>query len=300
MADNVSIPDLERITFFNGQQLTAADLTDLQRANRELRWLHNRSLHNWGIGAGLGVMGERGSRAVTVEPGYGVDRAGREIILTETKLLPVPAVAGAAGGNEAVFYLVAAYRSDKDQAVIERRPGACMPEGGVRLREEPLIAWRKPDQLVEGFELILAKAWIKNCQLSRPVCLAVRRNARASQQPFIASGQTVAGNTDWKLWQVGAEGLGVETVVDTTAARFRTTPGYIAHVAGERYLAAAIPIIAVGYPAVVDATPEQFTLRVLLPATGQGNVNPPSLRSPQAPELVNQLGWQVVWVGIES
>src|SRR5215471_5147511 len=132
MSNNVSIPDLERITFFNGQQLTAADMTDVQTANRELRWLHNRSLHNWGIGAG-----------------YGVDHMGREIILTESKVLPVPSVASDPGGAEAIFYLIAAYRTDKDQPVIERRPGVCMPEGGVRLREEPLIAWRKPAQLAE-------------------------------------------------------------------------------------------------------------------------------------------------------
>src|SRR2546423_14021062 len=119
MPDNVSIPDLERITFFDGQQLTASDLTDLQGANRELRWLHNRSLHNWGIGTGLGVMGERGSRTVTVAPGYGIDHAGREIILTETQVLPVPAVASAAGGQEAVFYIVAAYRPDQEQPVTE-------------------------------------------------------------------------------------------------------------------------------------------------------------------------------------
>ena len=303
MPDNVSIPDLERITFFDGQQLTAADLTDQQRANRELRWLHNRSLHNWGIGAGLGVTGERGSRTVTVDPGYGVDHAGREIILTETRVMPVPAIASAAGGQEAIFYIVAAYRADQDQLVSESRSRVCMPEGGVRLREEPLITWRKPDQLAEGFELILAKAWIKNCQLSRPLCLAVRRNARAAQQPYIVSGQTEAGNTAWTLWQEGNQKLGVQTVVDTTSARFRTTPSYVAHLAGERYLASSPgPLLAIGFSATVNATPEQFTMQVLLPAMKQMpvNVNPASLRSQQAPVIVNKLGWQVVWVGIEA
>jgi hypothetical protein len=303
MSDNVSIPDLERITFFNGQQLTAADLTDVQTANRELRWLHNRSLHNWGIGAGFGVTGERGSRAVTVEPGYGIDQAGREIILTETRALPVPSIASAAGGQEAVFYIVAAYRADKDQTVSESRQGICAAEGGVRLREAPLIAWRKPDQLAEGFELILAKAWVKNCQLSRPVCLAVRRNARSAQQPYIVSGQTEAGKTAWTLWQEGNKKFGVQTVVDTSQARFRTTPSYVAHVTGERYLAGSPgPLLAIGFPSTVNPTPEQFTLRVLLPAMKgvQGNVNPGTLRNQQAPVIVNKLGWQVVWLGIES
>lgn len=302
MPNNVSIPDLERITFFNGQQLTAADMTDVQTVNRELRWLHNRSLHNWGIGAGLGVSGDRGSRAVTVEPGYGVDHLGREIILTESRTLPVPTIASAADGGEAVYYLVAAYRGDKDQPVIERRPGVCAADGGVRLREEPLVAWRKSDQLAEGFELILAKAWIKNCQLSRPLCLAVRRDARAAQQAYIVSGQTEPGNTPWTLWEAGGQAVGVQTIVDTSAARFRTTPSYIAHVVGERFFGNPPgPLLAIGFPATIDATPETFTLQVLLPPMpGLPQLNPPVLRSPQAPTVVNQMNWQVVWAGIEG
>src|SRR5262249_46390441 len=163
---------------FTGQQLKATDLAALQRSNRELRWLHNRSLHAWGIGIGLAVTGERGDRAVTVDDGYGVDCRGREIILTEPQTKTVPAVAAGPGGGEASYYLVAAYQSDDDQKVRERRPGVCLPDGTVRLSEEPLIDWRRPDQLEEGFELILAQAWIQNCQLSRPLSFAARRYAR--------------------------------------------------------------------------------------------------------------------------
>ena len=155
MAERVDIPDIERVTFFTGQRLTEKDLAALQRANRELRWLHNRSLHSWGIGIGLAVAGERGDSAVTVEPGYGVDCLGREIILTAPRTMPVPAVAHGPGGEEAVYYLVAAYQEDADQKVAERRPGVCLPEGTVRLSEEPRLEWRRPEQLQEGFELVL-------------------------------------------------------------------------------------------------------------------------------------------------
>ena len=132
MAERVDIPDIERVTFFTGQRLTEKDLAALQRANRELRWLHNRSLHSWGIGIGLAVAGERGDSAVTVEPGYGVDCLGREIILTAPRTMPVPAVAHGPDGGEAVYYLVAAYQEDADQKIAERRPGVCLPEGTVR------------------------------------------------------------------------------------------------------------------------------------------------------------------------
>src|SRR5918996_4494319 len=160
MADRVDIPDIERVTFFTGQRLTEKDLAALQRANRELRWLHNRSLHSWGIGIGLGVTGERGDSAVTVEPGYGVDCLGREIILTAPQTMPIPAVShdlnviSTRGSADTVYYLVAAYQEDADQKVAERRPGVCLPEGTVRLSEEPRLEWRLPEKLQEGFELV--------------------------------------------------------------------------------------------------------------------------------------------------
>mgnify|MGYP001036441712 CR=1 FL=1 len=43
---------LERIQFFNGQRLFASDLQALEAFNREMRWLHNQSLHQPGVGSG--------------------------------------------------------------------------------------------------------------------------------------------------------------------------------------------------------------------------------------------------------
>lgn len=289
MAKRVDIPDIERVTFFTGQRLTEKDLVALQRANRELRWLHNRSLHSWGIGIGLAVAGERGDSAVTVEPGYGVDCLGREIILTAPRTMPVPAVAHGPGGGEAIYYLVAAYQEDADQKVTERRPGVCLPEGTVRLSEEPRLEWRRPEKLQEGLELVLAQAWIQNCQLSRPLSLAARRFARPSQQPYIAAGQTDGEQTAWIPWVVNDQTVGVLTHVDTSAARFRTTPRYIAHVVGERLLRSPDGniIFIVGFPAVAAATPVGFTLQMLF-GEDRSDVN------------FNQLGWHVVWMGVEG
>lgn len=310
MTEKINIPNLERITFFTGQRLTAPDLAELQRAHRELRWLHNRSLHGWGIGIGLAVTGERGDSAVTVGPGYGVDCLGREIILTEPRPKTVPAVAGGPPGGEAVYYLVAAYQADADQKVAEQRPGVCLPEGTVRLSEEPRIDWRQPDQLREGFELILAQAWVQNCRLSRPLSLAARRYARPSHQPYIAAGQTEVGKTAWMVWEVADQIVGVFAHVDTKAARFRATPRYVAHIAGDRHLAEtpwppSQPLLVLGFAGVVDATPQGFTLQVLLPkvAADQPRMNPADLLSD--PDRVirivkEELKWHVVWMGIEG
>jgi hypothetical protein len=303
MAESVDVPSLERIVFFTGQRLTAADLAALQRAHRELRWLHNRSLHSWGIGIGLAVTGERGDSAVTVSPGYGIDCLGREIILTAPRTLAVPAVAAAPGGGEAIFYLTAVYVGDEDQNVAEKRPGVCLPEGTVRLTEEPGLEWRQADELHEGRELILAQAWIQNCRLSRALSLSARRNAKPSQQPYIAAGQTKVGDTAWSLWIQGQDALGFEVTVDTADARFRSTPRYIAHIAGDRYLGVQPgPLVAVALTSIVDATPVRFTMQAFLPPNLGGNINPAVLfDDPPALDIVTtQLGWHVVWMGIEG
>src|SRR5271169_2924862 len=73
---------LERLTFFNGQRLFADDLQTLESFNREMRWLHNQSLHQPGVGSGYAVTGAKGDRQVTVTPGYALDACGREIVLT--------------------------------------------------------------------------------------------------------------------------------------------------------------------------------------------------------------------------
>jgi hypothetical protein len=297
MAEEANIPTLERSTFFDGQRLTARDLTELQRAHRELRWLHNRSLHGWGIGIGLAASGERGATAVTVEPGYGVDALGREIILTEPRTVPVPADPGTTSGEDAAYYLVAAYRPDEQQTVAERRSGACAASGTVRLSETPLLEWRKAAQLSEGFELILAQAAVRNCRLSGSLSQAPRRYARPPDQPYIAAGQTEQGRTGWLEWKVGEQTLGVHVAVDTSAARFKGTPQYLAHVVGDRHVTAGsgqLLIVMRTLPAVVAATPTRFTLQLRIV------IEQASVAIANLPQLVETLQWHVVWTGIES
>jgi len=94
MSDTSPIPLLERIEFLDGQQLTAEDLSALKNFNNELRWLHARSLHSWGIGVGFDVQGNRGDSSVSIKPGYAVDCFGREVILFSDQTKTVPAVPG--------------------------------------------------------------------------------------------------------------------------------------------------------------------------------------------------------------
>ena len=72
---------VERLNFFTGQRLFASDMQDIEAFNREMRWLHNQSLHSPGIGTGFSVNAELGDYQLTINPGYAIDALGREIVL---------------------------------------------------------------------------------------------------------------------------------------------------------------------------------------------------------------------------
>ncbi len=297
MSARTDIPELKRIQFFNGQRLTAGDMTELQRANRELRWLHNRSRHGWGIGPGYGVAGEQGDTSVTVAPGYALDCMGRELILTEAATLTVPAVAGNSDGTAAIFYLTVTYKDDTDQSVAERRPGVCTPGGTVRLTEGPLISWREQANITDGMDIILAKASVLNCQLDTALALEVRRSARPTDQPFIASGETIATATSWTVKTENGVAVGVTTTVDTSAARFQATPVYFAHVVGPRVIDTPTgPQLALTLISISQSTPASFNCDVYL-----FTIDTSALLTPdEVGAVLNNLDWSVVWIGVEG
>src|ERR1700677_5414324 len=104
---------LERIQFFNGERLFASDLQSLEAFNPEMRWLHNQSLHQAGVGSGFQVVGNTGDRQVTISPGYAIDSCGREIILTESQVLAIPPVAANGSGAPCFFDLTHFYSSHR-------------------------------------------------------------------------------------------------------------------------------------------------------------------------------------------
>src|SRR5262245_31968611 len=171
MSINDDIPLLERPAFFENQRLTAADLTATQSYNRELRWLHNRSLHSWGIAFGFAVSGPRGAQSVRVESGYAIDCIGRDLVLDEAREMPIPAVAGSSDGNPASYYLTISYAEDSDLTPITRA-GACNSSGAVRRPETPIVRWQDPadtnasSRYRPGLDVVLAAIRVQNCQLA--------------------------------------------------------------------------------------------------------------------------------------
>lgn len=246
---------LERAQFFNGQRLFAPDLQGLESFNREMRWLHNQSLHQPGVGSGYKVIGNKDDREVTISAGYALDSVGREIVLTETLLLPIPPVADNGAGESVFFYLTVSYPDDSELVPSETRAGVCSPPGVIRLREQPVFCWvrlsddqRNPqpvdlnlkERIKKQLFIVLARAEIFNCKLKYPISTTQRRSARPPTQPRIACGTYPV---EWQILPpdpVHLE-LGMNFVpatltgrVDTTVGGFAATPHYLARLAGDR------------------------------------------------------------------
>jgi hypothetical protein len=308
---------VERPKFFDGQQLFAADLDGIASFNRSMRWLHNRSLHQAGVGNGFAVGGKRGDREVCVQPGYALDSDGREIILLDTHVEPVPPVAGEPDGGSAFFDLAVSYPSDDELEEVETRAGVCVPRGAVRLREEPVFCWvrlirdvngrlravskKQALEIQNGTAIVLARAEVLSCQLNADLDVAIRRLARPPRQPRLACGTELAA---WEQWPAaGGEWVyGVTAPVDTGSGRFRQTPRYAARIEGVRPLEIPIDIefgtnMVLDLPAYVqDPDPDGFVCNVPLIAF------PNDLSDPLPQSFLDgaRLAWRVTWLGIED
>lgn len=269
---------VERMNFFNGQRLFAADLQSLEAFNREMRWLHNRSLHQPGIGRGYAVTGDKGDRQVTVSPGYAIDSFGREIVLTKTRTIQVPPVAGDKQGRSVFFDLTVAYQ-ETDLEEVEFRDGLCETRGAVRLREAPVLCWvpleggsgelrpstRFAKDILEGRKIIIGRVEVLNCQLQQVVSIAQRQSALPDCGPYIACG--TANPTNWIDAGDATEGeesfIILRAEIDTSAAGFQITPCYSAHIPGPRMMEGmALPLI--DYLRILDSRPDGLTVLLLI------------------------------------
>lgn len=303
------IPSLQRPAFFDGQPLTAADLTAMQDYHRELLWLHQRTLHGWGIAAGFAVTGGKGDKNVTVAPGYAIDQDGQSIMASAPTSLRVPAVAGGPTGGPVSYYLTAAYQPD-DELAATVRTGTCGSNGAVHRDEQPLIRWQDPSAIAPGTDIVLAEISVRNCALADAVSGAPRRNAIPDRAPYIYAGQTDPATTTWQLWRVDGvdRPVGLSVNVNTTEAGFGNTPRYHAQVVGSRVVPASLQLhdgdaVLDGYPQVSAASSAGFELRMTLPpgVDGAGSVNPVGVLSADAlTKIPTALGWYVSWVGVED
>ncbi|MDQ2976070.1 MAG: hypothetical protein M3R69_11755 [Acidobacteriota bacterium] len=287
---------IERQQFFNGQRLFADDLQSLEAFNREMRWLHNKSLHQPGIGNGFAVSGKKGDREVTIGPGYAIDREGHEIVLIRDQVEPVPPTAGEPDGSPTLYDLTVSYL-DEELEEAERREGICNQRGAVRLREAPVFCWvrldsngqpqetREKQEILSGMRLVLARAEVLNCKLYQNLSVAERLNARPATLPYICCGtselawqplmfapinpaETFSSEDGADLVRSFSLGgffpfvlpIGLAATVDTSVCGFLNTPCYSARITGPRFrrFARTIQLDGVATTANIDFVLEGF------------------------------------------
>jgi len=148
--------DIERLNYYEGEFLGAADFEAEQEYHRDMRRRHNIGQHTWGIVSGLDLVQipnggtANGSPAVDiyVQPGMAIDGFGREIVvLNKTQLtqdLFAPYVNANTPGPQTMYiwisYAQLMLQPPSDPCVQMNQPNAF-----VRVQEAyALTAW--PDQ----------------------------------------------------------------------------------------------------------------------------------------------------------
>ena len=142
---------LNRLNYFNGQRLVAADLRVEQDYHIRVRRLLNRRLYTPGIAGGLEVKVSLSSpRKVSVSAGVAIDALGREVILvedTEVEVVGVPSTeADWVFGN----YLTIEYAEETVSAV----------QDGCTVKSEKCdLAWGGPTRIRATPRLSFQSAW---------------------------------------------------------------------------------------------------------------------------------------------
>ncbi len=133
-------PALSRapLVFAAGDRLRADQFTQAFDLLRDLRWLHNREFHDWGIVRGCGVSPGARTTEVRVEDGVAQDALGRELLVPYPFTVPLPAEvsAGPDPRNPTEYYLTLSY--DGNPQLLEEKATvrwqAVVPTGTADVR----------------------------------------------------------------------------------------------------------------------------------------------------------------------
>jgi hypothetical protein len=264
--------EINRWRYWQGQELRSRDFRDQMMSEAQLRWWHNRALHNaFGVRYGLAVTPvilEDPMVAVRVDCGVAYDCFGRELILQSARELPLPPP-----GSPPVSQILLIRYKDKLGATSARMPGDC-----ATAPEQPEFLW-KPSACVEisdGVPLAqlsydkTKRIFALDPHLTTPV-------TRPLARPRIGSGATVPEGTAWERWSERVSGAnrdfsdvtaGYQVTIDTSAAGFNETPCYFAWLEGTLWQAerSNLAFFPVPLTHIDQASPRQFRFRIWLPS----------------------------------
>ena len=193
------------------------------------------------------------------------------------------------------------YQSD---AAFRGRSGlgrVCLGGSANMLQESPVFTWKSMDKVRLGADVPLITVQVANGQIQSSDT-RVRRYAQKLTRPYIATGQTDQGSTQWVLTSrdTGVQDLVLyQTGIDTSGSGFNNTPFYFPelhmwnqapeNLYGTTNGQADTDFADYGgqYTYLTSPTSTGFTFNLLVSVAGGSFVNP------------NQAQWTVSWVGVE-
>ncbi len=257
--------DLQRLRYWQGQELASRDQRDQAEFDARRRQLHNRALHSIdGVSFGLGVsVSPTDASRIRVSCGVGIDCRGRELLVQQPREIGMAAVPS---------WLVLRLRPPAHATpCCGPSDTGCVGENSIALDSDTELVWIPVASFERLDGVVLARVGDGALDPSfRP------RQARPLARPRLARGQTVRGNTPWEPWSIdapdGQGGLrrlvvGVQTYIDTSAAGFTEIPCYLAAVAAPGWNLEQAEFAPAFFPHVADPTVDGFTLRLLMVET---------------------------------
>jgi hypothetical protein len=219
--------ELDRTRYWLGQMLESGNLRGQVSTDLQLRWWHNRALHNaFGIAIGYEATALRDAAGILIgfefEPGVAYDCYGRGLILLKRRKILLPE-----NPQAQPVTLVARYRETDSFPDPRQTNGVCLTCCEDSLdQEQPGFVWTAasppPDA---GVPLVQVTYPAPTRQPEAQFQLVI---SEPLSKPYLANGSTVEGGTAWSVWSVDTLRLGLQTDVDTAAAGFSRTPCYFA------------------------------------------------------------------------
>ena len=252
--------EIERLRYWQGQRLRARDFRDQVEADAQLRWWHNRALHNtFGVRYGLAVSPAVTGRdlvAVEVDCGLAYDCFGRELVLRAARRVTLPPAGPRPAASVTLLIRYKEASGDRSSASLNGpelfwKPTATVEvTGGVPLAR---VNYTPEAKLDDAFAT----------PISRPLA-----------RPRIASGSTVPGDTAWELWKENLSDIrrerhevpiGVQVTADTSAAGFSQTPAYFAWLQGPLWDKTHLTFFPVPLSHIDNEAVDRFRFRLWLP-----------------------------------
>jgi hypothetical protein len=144
---------VKRPNYFIHQLLREQDFKDEQDYHLDMRRLHTRIFHSWGVAEGLEVR-KKNNREITIEPGIAIDSKGREIVLPAHVTHDI----GSFDADSHTFITIS-YGERMEQADHHSSGGV---EGFTRITEMPEIAERRHQPAHDGLAITLARVRLDN------------------------------------------------------------------------------------------------------------------------------------------